>query len=188
MFPHRFVFSGTCRNDDFNRAKGVDVLIGMAFNSAFVPLLKCVYEVSYFVKKDDGEITFSRTEEWRRKLSAPFADIFVTLTPLLGAFLFPEGYQPSEATGRSARRTLLIVSTCSSMFDALFVCVSVCVTVCAFPRVCVHTGRVCAAGAARTLGSRPSWLGTGPSCGGPSSPCVGSRSSSANWGARSATP
>lgn len=72
----------------------------MAFNVVIIPLFKCVYEFSFATRRDDSEITFSRTEEWRRKLTYPFMDFFLTVGPLLGAVLFPEGYQPSESTGR----------------------------------------------------------------------------------------
>ena len=75
-------------------------MAGMAFNVVLVPLLKVGYELAYFIKRENPDIGFSRVEEWRKKLIWPCMDMFLTWSPLLGALLFPEGYQASEDTGR----------------------------------------------------------------------------------------
>lgn len=73
------------------------VFVGLGFNCLIVPILRIVYELDRFrhAKRRawDFEVTFTCAESCRQLLAFPVMDAFFVLTPLLGAVLFPEGYQ-----------------------------------------------------------------------------------------------
>jgi hypothetical protein len=92
----KFVFSHRCRNDAFSDSKDKLVLVSLVLNAVLVPIVKMMFELTVYARRAPPEILWSRSDEWRRRLLLPTLDAFLTLTPLLGALLVPEGFQESE--------------------------------------------------------------------------------------------
>ena len=90
---------GTCRNDDFSALKDKYLLISLAFNAVAIPLLRTVVEATYWVKHNPLDLGFSRLEHWRRIWTPPMLDMLTVLSPVLGALLYPEGYQMPAKEG-----------------------------------------------------------------------------------------
>ena len=63
----QYHFGGPCRNDELSDSDEQRLLTGMAF-TAVVPVCKAFFELTYHARKDPGDIAFSCSEQWRRKL------------------------------------------------------------------------------------------------------------------------
>ncbi len=100
----KFVFSHRCRNDGFSSSYDALLLIAITLSAVALPCVKMWFEVTFYVRRTSKEILWSRSDEWRRRLLHPSIDAVLTLTPLLGALLFPEGYQENEDQGRTCLR------------------------------------------------------------------------------------
>ena len=63
----RFVYEGPCRNDDWTGGKTGLLWVGLILNAFVLPLGKVVYELTFYFRRDDGEITMREREEWRKR-------------------------------------------------------------------------------------------------------------------------
>ena len=162
----RMVYAGPCRNDTLSGSDSAFLLVTLILHGFALPIAKSVYELTFYFRREDGEITMSQSEEWRKRLRYPVMDIFLVLSPILGGLLFPEGHQTSEDKVRGSLflqpgpvtpKCVVLDSHSLAVCRHDVLCGIVAVCDCRAEHACV-AGAVSCRGTPRcTLASAPSW-------------------------------